>query len=152
MDETKLDRLFADLGMDPSQVVGFLRGETVVYPLRTETKPGIAMIERIGERLRSGVIEINDPGNGRKDFMRFRDRSLAIAIELGVSELELFAAAIINRRIEAMLIRRKFRRLDVTIPDDLGGGTMSMPRTHRHPGHPSIRGLSRWTTSGSTNP
>ncbi len=126
MDNPRIDQALRDLGLELSEIEKFSRGESVVYKLRTQSDPGIAMIEFIGDRLRSGIIEINDPGNGLKNFLRFRDRSLDLAIELGASELEIFAAVIINRRLEALLVRRGFRSYEVAVPDDLGGGTMTI--------------------------
>ena len=113
-----------DLGLDLSQIERFARGEEVTYCLPTETDPGIAMIDRIGDRLRSGVLEIDDPGGGHRDLTGFRDRSQAVAIALGVSELELFGGAVINERIEQILLRRGFQNVEAAIPDDLGGGKM----------------------------
>jgi len=97
---SRLVQALRGLGLDSAQIDGFLRNETIVYRLSTQGDPGIAMIERVGDRLRSGVIEINDPGGGRKDFMQFRARSRVVAVELGVVELELFAAAVIYEKLE----------------------------------------------------
>ncbi len=60
----------------------------IVYKLSTEGDPGIAMVQMTGSRLRSGIIEINDPGGGLKDFLFFRTRSRAVAQALNLIELE----------------------------------------------------------------
>jgi hypothetical protein len=114
------------LGLDPSQIEAFLRGDTVVYRLPTETDPGIAMIQWIGNRLRSGIIEINDIGGGVRDFSLFRHRSEAVARAFSANELELFGGAVINQRLESLLIRRGFQRAEDTVPKELGGGTMEI--------------------------
>ena len=114
------------LGLDPLQVEAFLRGDAVVYQLPTGSDPGIGMVQRAGNRLRSGIIEINDVGGGLKDFLLFRDRSEMIARALAADEMELFGGAVINRRLENLLIRRGFQRSEDAIPEVLGGGTMEI--------------------------
>ncbi len=123
---SRLVQALRGLGLDSAQIDGFLRNETIVYRLSTQGDPGIAMIERVGDRLRSGVIEINDPGGGRKDFMQFRARSRVVAVELGVVELEWFAAAVIYEKLEHLLRRQGFRSFNVAVPEDLGGGMMTI--------------------------
>jgi hypothetical protein len=115
-----------DLGIDLEQVEAFLRGNAIVYPLPTESDPGIAMIQRVGNRLRSGIIEINDVGGGVKDFLLFRARSEVLARALGAMELELFGAAVINQKLETTLLRGGFVRAVDTVPEELGGGTMEI--------------------------
>lgn len=121
-----LVRSLRGLGLDPSQVETFLRGEAVVYQLPTQGEAGIAMIQLAGIRLRSGIIEINDVGGGVKDFLVFRGRSEVVARALGASELELFGGAVINQKLESLLLRRGFQRGEDTVPEDLGGGTMEI--------------------------
>ena len=121
-----LDQALRNLGLDPSQVEAFLRGDAVVYQLPTRGEPGIAMIQSTGSRLRSGIIEINDVGGGVKDFLVFRGRSEAVARALGATELELFGGAVINPKLESVLLRRSFRRGEDAVPEELGGGTMEI--------------------------
>jgi hypothetical protein len=115
-----------NLGLDPSQIEAFLRGDAVVYQFPTQGEAGIAMIQRTGVRLRSGIIEINDVGGGVRDFLVFRGRSEVVARTLGASELELFGGAVINQKLESLLLRRGFQRGEDTVPEDLGGGTMEI--------------------------
>ena len=114
------------LGLEPSRFEAFLRFEAVVYQFPTWSEPGIALVQLVGNRLRSGIIEINDLGGGLKDFLGFRDRSERLARALAVNELELFGGAVFNRRLEDLLIRRGFQRSEDAVPDELGGGTMEI--------------------------
>jgi hypothetical protein len=121
-----LVRALDGLGLEPSRFEGFLRGEAVVYQFPTWNEPGIALVQLVGNRLRSGIIEINDLGGGVMDFLGFRDRSERLARALAANELELFGGAVINRRLEDLLIRRGFQRSEDAVPDELGGGTMEI--------------------------
>ena len=45
-----------------------------MYELPTETEPGIALVQKVGTRLRSGIVAVNDPGGGVKTLGQFRAR------------------------------------------------------------------------------
>jgi hypothetical protein len=92
-------KLLLDLGLTQDQVYAFVRRETIVYLLRTESAPGIGMLEMKDTRLRSGIVEINDPGGGLRTLDAFRERSFKIAKLFRLGELELFGAAVVNRRM-----------------------------------------------------
>jgi hypothetical protein len=81
------------LGVNKEQISALLSGRAVVYSLPTEGDPGIAIVQIIGSRLRSGVVAIKDPGGGLKTLARFRGRSNSVARLLSLTELELFGAA-----------------------------------------------------------
>jgi hypothetical protein len=114
------------LGLSHEQVRQFFDGEPIVFSLRTESDSGIAFVEFRDNRLRCGVIEINDPGGGLKTLLRFRNRSQNAARALGLSEFELFGAAVINPRLQALLTRKGFVKRSEQCPDELGGGEMEV--------------------------
>ncbi len=115
-----------NLGLEKDQFGQFANGEAVVYLLPTETTPGIAILQKVGHCLRSGIIEINDPGGGLKTLVRFRSRSFQVALAFGLPELELFGAAIINPKLLTLLENQGFLRKTEHCPDSLGGGTMEI--------------------------
>jgi hypothetical protein len=45
---------------------------------------------------------------------------------MGATEYELFGGAVINQRLERLLIRQGFQRAVDTVPEELGGGTMEI--------------------------
>jgi len=113
-------------GLQEGECAGFTEGEPIVFPLETEGEPGIALIQFRGNQLRCGIIEIRDPGGGLKSLLRFRGRCRALAHALGLYEFEVFGAAIVNPRLEALLQRRGFVRRDDECPEVLGGGSMEI--------------------------
>ena len=115
------------LGLRTDQFPTFLRGEIVVYAPPTEGQPGVAVLQKTSTRLRSGIVEIADPGGGgARTFLRFRGRSQRIAALFGLAELELFGAAVVNARLEQVLLSRGFVRRTGACPDQLGGGEMEI--------------------------
>ncbi|HVC96541.1 MAG TPA: hypothetical protein VND64_22845 [Pirellulales bacterium] len=115
-----------ELGLSPVQIPVFMRGEIVVYLLPTESSPGIAMVELAETRLRSGIVEINDPGGALKTLGRFRERSSRVAKLFGFGHLELFGAAVVNPRILKILQDHGFTTATAACPGDLGGGMMDI--------------------------
>ncbi len=116
----------AGLGLSDELMAMFLRGEAVTYPLATETEPGIAIVQRTDRRLRSGIVEVRDPGGGVRTFARFRARSRQIAALFGLPELELFGAEVINQELADLLVRQGFERKTEPCPAALGGGEMAI--------------------------
>jgi hypothetical protein len=114
------------LGLSDELIARFLRGEAVAYPLTTESEPGIAIIQRTERRLRSGIVEVRDPGGGVKTFARFRGHSRQIAALFGLAELELFGAEVINETLAEVLINQRFERKTEPCPEELGGGEMTI--------------------------
>jgi len=112
------------LGVQDTQLSRVRGGEAIVYPLATETGHGIAMLQLVESRLRSGIVQVTDPGGGLLTFFRFRGRSMRAAAAFGVSELELFGAEIINPRIANILTGHGYQSVKDRCPDELGGGTM----------------------------
>jgi len=53
-----------ELGLKRVQIPEFLSGRTVVCQLPTEGEPGVAMVQMVDLRLRSGIVSIKDPGGG----------------------------------------------------------------------------------------
>lgn len=98
----------AELDFGSDQVFAFLKGEAVVYLLQTDSEPGIAILQRVGVRLRSGVVEVCDPGGGLKTFARFRGRSRRVAVAFGLAEVELFGAAVVNQKLAGILASRGY--------------------------------------------
>jgi hypothetical protein len=119
-------RALRELGLDAPQRRAFLRGEVVLYYSPTRAEPAVAVAQLVGIRLRSGMIAIRDVGGGLGVLARFRTRSHAVARACGASEVELFGAAFINQRLEALLLRQGFARATEPVPEELGGGTMEI--------------------------
>jgi hypothetical protein len=108
-----------ELALREEDVAAFVEGIMVVYYLPTESEPAVAVVQKSGARLRSGIVAIKDPGGGIKTLARFRGRSRAVAKAFQLRELELFGAAIINDRLELILARR-FTPAQILCPDELG--------------------------------
>lgn len=119
-------RALRDLGLNQAQRSAFFRAESVVFHFPTREEPAIAVAHLAGSRLRCGIISIRDVGGGVRDLGQFRDRCQAVARSFGASELELFGAAVINQRLQALLVRQGFARLTELVPEELGGGTMEV--------------------------
>jgi hypothetical protein len=109
-----------ELGLSEHHIAAFLEGRAAVYYLPTESEPGIAIIQKWGARLRSGIVVINDPGGGVKTLLRFRQRSRTVARTFHLAELELFGAAVINDKLESILLNNGFARDRIVCPDELG--------------------------------
>jgi len=113
--------LLASLGLTDQQQDNFFDRVPVVYSTRTETKLWVGMICLVDDkRLRHGIVEIEDPGNGIRAFGQFRAKTWDLARRLGLVEMELFGAAIINLKLKGMLSRRGFEPQVEAIPEDLG--------------------------------
>ncbi len=117
-------RALLDLGVSEEQITDFLSGRPVVYSLPTESEPGIAIVQAVGSRLRSGIVAIKDLGGGVKMLARFRGRSHRVAAHFGLTEVELFGAAVTNRELRELLLRQGYQSQTEPCPDDLGGGTV----------------------------
>ena len=127
MDSTdEIRKLLLNLGLTEEQMTDFFAHIPVVYSLPTQSDPGIGLIHLIDDsRLRNGSVEINAVGGGLKSFGQFRTRTIALAKEIGISEVELFGASLINEELERLLSRRGFERRVELIPEALGNdGTM----------------------------
>ncbi len=110
----------AQVGMPAGLVAAFLRGEAVVVTGMDPVE--IAILQLTGTRLRDGVVSVRDPGRGHVAMLPFRSRCQTLASRFGAVELELFGVAVINAKLEQMLLRRGFERRTDDIPDELGGG------------------------------
>jgi hypothetical protein len=119
-------RALRALGIDRKRRRAFVQGEVVVFDLQTEGEPGIAVIQVVGKRIRSGIISIVDVGGGVSDLTRFRGQALDVARAFAANELEIYGGAIINQRLEALLLRQGFSRAIEAIPEMLGGGMMEI--------------------------
>jgi hypothetical protein len=127
-DEPPLPHLvaLAKLGLEEEAIERFLAGDVVVYSLTTRTEPGIGMIELCGRRLRSGIVDIKTPGEGIMALSTFMSYSKAVADSLGVEEVEIFGAAVINERLANSLRLQGYLQKTVSCPDILGGGDMEV--------------------------
>lgn len=119
-------RALRTLGLDRDQRRVFLSGAMSLYYFSTQSEPAIAIVQLVGSRLRSGIIDIRDVGGGVNDLVRFRTASQQVARAFGAAELELFGGAIINPRLEALLLRQGFCNATAPVPDELGGGTIDV--------------------------
>jgi hypothetical protein len=115
-----------DLGLDREQQKAFLQGKAVIYTFPRKTGPAIAFIQKVGSRLRSGLISLSEEGGGFEALARFRGKSRALAMTFAADQLELFGGAVINQRLEDILIRHGFTRETEPVPEALGGGTMEI--------------------------
>jgi hypothetical protein len=118
--------VLAAFGFAPEQMQTFLDGRQVVYPLATSAGQGIAILQRVGTRLRSGIVAINDPGAGVMILGRWRGLSQTAAVLFSCRELELFGAEVINARLAALLQRQGFVARVVPCPDELGDEEMTV--------------------------
>jgi len=116
----------AALGLGDEQIAQFLQGAAVAYLLPTATDQGAAIVQRVGVRLRSGIVEVNDPGGGVRTLARFRGQSRRVAAAFGLAELELFGAEVMNPRLADLLVKRGFEQKTEPCPDALGGGEMTI--------------------------
>jgi hypothetical protein len=114
------------LGLREQEVDRFLKGFPVAFSLPTESSPGIGVAQRRAPRLRAGIVELHDPGGGVKTLARFRRRAFDVAISFGLSEVELFGAAIINGKLADLLARQEFDEMDDQCPDELGDEIMTI--------------------------
>jgi hypothetical protein len=114
------------LGIPDDRVADVLNGIAVAYPLETDQRPGIAVIQLVPPRLRSGIVALSDRGGGVKTLARFRARSVNLARAFALEEIELFGAAIVNQELRAVLLRRGFREESISVPEELGGGTTTI--------------------------
>jgi hypothetical protein len=80
----------------------------------------------VGSRLRSGIITLREKGGGFGVLAKFRAKSRSMARVFSADELELFGGAVINHRLESILLRHGFTRLTEHIPEALGGGKMEI--------------------------
>jgi hypothetical protein len=116
----------ATLGLSAEQMQAFLGGLQVVYAFGTPRGQAIAILQRVSNRLRSGIVVINDPGAGIKALGSWRGLSYVVAVQFGLRELELFGAEVINQRLAAMLARRRFETKVAPCPDELGDEEMTI--------------------------
>jgi hypothetical protein len=110
------------MGMEGPKVDALLSGTTVVY----ETAKGVICIAQlVDRRLRVGIFSINikdDPTAALRGFASFRGPARNAAKALGLAEYELFGAAVMNDKVEAMLLRQGFVRTTEPVPESLGLG------------------------------
>ena len=119
-------RALRGLGLSREQRRVFYNGNVAVYYFPTKTEPAIAILHWIGDRIRSGIVSIHDIGSGFSDLARWRTQSFTVARCLGAKNLELFGAAVVNPRLEALLLKHGYNRQTDTAPEVLGGGTMEI--------------------------
>jgi hypothetical protein len=114
------------LGVQASYFDSFCAEEQVVFYFSTESTPGIGIVQFVSGRVRCGIVEINDRVSGLTSLVVFRNRAMRLAKVLGADELELFGAAFINQRFEALLLRQSYVRQLVPCPDELGDAEMEI--------------------------
>jgi hypothetical protein len=119
-------RSLSALGLTKSQRRTFFEKKATVYEFAISRHSAIAVVQLSGNRLRSGIISVSEFGKGFASLVRFRNSSMAVCQALAVTELELFGAAIINRRLRAMLLRQGFVETVDQVPEELGGGEMEI--------------------------
>ncbi|HEX4148285.1 MAG TPA: hypothetical protein VHY20_04820, partial [Pirellulales bacterium] len=84
----------------------FLTGCLVPLEFATESSPAIGLASKQGDRIRAGLLLLNDPGGGLKTLARFRSSARKVAQAFVTSELELFGAAVTNPKLRQMLLRQ----------------------------------------------
>jgi hypothetical protein len=127
-DPTSADQLSAllDFGVREDQIAGFFNGTAIAFLMPTESEPGIAILQLTRPRLRSGIVEITDPGGGLKTLAKFRARSFGLAKLLGLTELELFGAEVLNQKLAAILVSHGYEKKTDVCPDELGNEMMTI--------------------------
>ncbi|HEY5312130.1 MAG TPA: hypothetical protein VIK18_06405 [Pirellulales bacterium] len=114
------------LGVDRKNYGAFLTGILVPFEFPTERSPAIGLACRDGNRIKSRLLLLNDPGGGLKTLSQFRTASRALAKAFDVSELELFGAAVTNPKVRQMLLRNLFAVQTISLQAQLGGGELEI--------------------------
>lgn len=115
-----------DLGIERARIADVAAGSAVAYLLNAGTLPIVAILQIQGNRLRSGIVEINDPGNGVIALAAFWRLTRAVAETFGSHEIEVFAVEVINSRLAEVLQRHGFERRIEPCPDELGNESMEI--------------------------
>ena len=102
----------------------FYRGEMVMAEIVNPGKPTtIAFYQLKDGRLRGGIFSIsikNDPNAAIKGFSAFRSSTRQLARVLGLAEMELMGAAVVNPQVAASLERMGFEKAMEPLPEALG--------------------------------
>ena len=110
------------MGVEEPRIAAFFKGDAVAYL----TPEGvISILQIVAGRLRAGIFSINvenDPSAAVRAFARFRGPARSLASALGLSEMELFGAAVKNPKVEAMLRRQGFQPSTEPVPETMGLG------------------------------
>jgi hypothetical protein len=125
-------RALRDLGLSRAERRTFFEGREaqIILPTRGGD-PIYGVAQLIGNRFRSGILSMHtyEPMAGVRAFATIRNRSLAAARALGATELEMMGIAVINPKIESLLLRRGFTRTTLTAPERWGGGSVDVLST-----------------------
>jgi RHS repeat-associated protein len=110
------------LGVNKADRRAFFAGQPVRVTVPTAGgKPTVGYVQLRGQRLRAGIVSIEDrTGGGLKGFLDFRGSARQLSRELGARELELSGALVVNPRIEAMLLRQGFTKTKIHLPKGEG--------------------------------
>ena len=119
-------RVLAKLGLSDANIAGFRAGQMVLFNL---VVPGnddtICLLELRPGLVRGGILSIKVPEDKKRAIRAFaaaRDRVLAVARAVHVSEYDLIGAAVHDEGIEEMLVRQEFNRTTEVLPEYLGLG------------------------------
>ncbi len=111
-----------------SLALRLLSGEEVMLNLPTAGgKDTIVMAQMQNNVLRSGILSISEKSgaeNAIRAFKDFRKLSRVLATAIGANEYELLGIAIMNEKIEKMLLKLSFIPQTIEVPKSLGGGTV----------------------------
>jgi RHS repeat-associated protein len=113
------------LGVDDAGKQAFHNGDVVQFGFPTEHGSVDGFLQHSDGKLTAQIFSIHDTeGGGAAGFMKFMRESLNLGRSLGLSEVELQGGALINKELEAGLLKRGFLPKQIPIPEALGGGGM----------------------------
>jgi hypothetical protein len=118
--------MLAKLGLSDANIAAFRAGQMVLFNLVVPGNDDTAVLLELKPGLvRGGILSIKVPGDRKlaiKAFAAARDRVLAVARAVHVSEYDLIGAAVHDKGIEEMLVRQKFDRTTEVLPEYIGLG------------------------------
>jgi hypothetical protein len=116
--------LLKSLKIGEAESAAFFRGEMVVGEVATPGKTGTIVFFQLKDgRLRAGIFSISikqDPSAAVRAFGGFRGAARELARALGLSEMELMGAAVVNKDVAAMLESQGFVKGLEPLPESLG--------------------------------
>jgi hypothetical protein len=132
-------RALRKLGVSETDMTIFLAGEPVAFRMPTAGgSPTIGILRTCTSHLESGIIDLyinpdarsGAPGTGRGAGARaigeWRSISMELCRSLGIMQVELYGADIVNHDIMDMLARRQFIYGLREVPESLGGGEVEV--------------------------
>jgi len=109
--------------VSPDQLARFEAGISIACKLSTQSDEGIAVLQKVADRMRCGIFFLHDQGGGLVTLVRFRSNAMTLAREFDKEQVEVFGATVLNKKLEALLRRQGFTHASDEIPAELGGGS-----------------------------